>query len=111
MIVTSFANGFLPAGEWRTRAYGFSSVTCMRIITRAFSCVITYHNRHNMAKSDGICVANHTTPIDVFFLNCDRAYALVLGKSRAERKGGGLVSKWNPRPAAFETNRSPTNGD
>ncbi len=77
MVVTSFLAGLLPA-PIRIKAYSFASITSMRIITRAFSCVITYHNRQYMAKSDGICVANHTTPIDVFFMNCDRAYALVL---------------------------------
>ena len=30
-----------------------------------------------MAKGGGICVANHTTPIDVLILMCDRCYSLV----------------------------------
>ena len=38
--------------------------------------MITYHNPENMPK-DGICVANHTSPIDVLILACDNAYALV----------------------------------
>ena len=33
--------------------------------------------RENMAKGGGICVANHTTPIDVLILMCDRCYSLV----------------------------------
>ena len=28
-------------------------------------------------RSDGICVANHTTPIDVVILQTDKSYALV----------------------------------
>ena len=52
----------------------------VQILGGAISAVITYHNPENMPK-DGICVANHTSPIDVLILACDNAYALV-------RKGG-----------------------
>ena len=30
-----------------------------------------------MPRTDGICVANHTSPIDVVILSVDRPYALV----------------------------------
>ncbi len=40
--------------------------------------MIQFHNKHLRPKSDGICVANHTTPIDVVVLSCDRSYALVI---------------------------------
>ena len=42
----------------------------------AISAVITYHGAENRPKS-GICVANHTSPIDVLCLASDNAYALV----------------------------------
>ena len=48
----------------------------VQILGGAISAVITYHNPENMPK-DGICVANHTSPIDVLILACDNAYALV----------------------------------
>ncbi|KAF7491626.1 Glycerol-3-phosphate acyltransferase 4 [Sarcoptes scabiei] len=51
--------------------YGF------RMLSRAFSMVITYHDSKNLAKSGGTCVANHTSPIDVIVLHCNNAYALV----------------------------------
>lgn len=54
-------------------------------MSRGFSGVITYHNPENAAKNGGICVANHTSPIDVVTLHCDHAYALV-GQSQ-----GGLL--------------------
>lgn len=38
-----------------------------------------------MAKNGGICVANHTSPIDVMILNCDNNYALI-----GQRHGGLL---------------------
>ena len=34
-------------------------------------------NRENMAKGGGICVANHTSPIDVLILACDNCYSMV----------------------------------
>ncbi|KAG1657697.1 Glycerol-3-phosphate acyltransferase 3 [Nymphon striatum] len=34
-------------------------------------------NKENRAKPGGICVANHTSPIDVVILACDNCYALV----------------------------------
>ena len=39
--------------------------------------VIFHFFRENMAQGGGICVANHTTPIDVLILMCDRCYSLV----------------------------------
>ncbi len=36
---------------------------CFRILSRAFSGFVTFHDRHNMAKGGGITVANHTSPI------------------------------------------------
>ena len=42
-----------------------------------FSACINFHDRENMPKTDGICVANHTSPIDVVILSVDRPYALV----------------------------------
>ena len=33
--------------------------------------------RQNKAKGGGICVANHTSPIDAIILACDNCYALV----------------------------------
>lgn len=44
----------------------------------------TYHDTENRPKS-GICVANHTTPIDVLPLACDGTYAFT-----GQRHGGFL---------------------
>ena len=73
-----------------------------QILGGAISAVITYHNPENMPK-DGICVANHTSPIDVLILACDNAYALVRGTTLLLRPSGGRVVvcacstrvKWN----------------
>ena len=50
---------------------------CYRMCSRGFSAVITFHNPKNKAKGGGICVANHTSPLDVLILQCDNAYAMV----------------------------------
>ncbi len=34
-------------------------------------------SKENRPKTDGICVANHTSPIDVVFMSCDIPYAMV----------------------------------
>merc|ERR1712083_483809 len=47
-----------------------------QILGGVLSAVITYHNPENRPKS-GICVANHTSPIDVLILACDNAYDLI----------------------------------
>lgn len=52
-------------------------IISFRILTRGFSAVVNYHNRENMAQGGGICVANHTSPIDALLLCCDRNYAMV----------------------------------
>lgn len=41
------------------------------------SATICWLSRENMAKGGGLCVANHTSPIDAILLACDRNYALV----------------------------------
>ncbi|EPB78945.1 Acyltransferase [Ancylostoma ceylanicum] len=41
--------------------------------------------RENRAKKGGICVANHTSPIDVMVLSCDNCYAMI-----GQRQGGIL---------------------
>ncbi|XP_061782931.1 glycerol-3-phosphate acyltransferase 4 isoform X2 [Nerophis lumbriciformis] len=50
---------------------------CYHLCARSISAIITYHNRENKPKSGGICVANHTTPIDVIILANDGCYSLV----------------------------------
>lgn len=70
----------------------------MRIMSRAFSAIITFHDRlvklffnpkpfsrENRATHGGICVANHTSPIDVLMLSCDNCYAMI-----GQRQGGIL---------------------
>ncbi|KAK6766698.1 hypothetical protein RB195_026153 [Necator americanus] len=57
----------------------------MRIFSRSFSSIIRFHDRENRAKKGGICVANHTSPIDVMVLSCDNCYAMI-----GQKQGGFL---------------------
>ncbi|XP_063745944.1 glycerol-3-phosphate acyltransferase 3 isoform X2 [Eleginops maclovinus] len=48
-----------------------------RICARGLSATIQYHSKENRPQKGGICVANHTTPIDVVILANDGCYAMV----------------------------------
>ena len=126
---TDLLNSIIGFFYCRLRRYCYYrlSTTCYRIMGRAFSVVISYHNRYvcallkniqlgaiimwsnisrqgkyiqalsfsgfhwscsivslyilpcreNRAKGGGICVANHTSPIDIIILGCDNTYAMV----------------------------------
>ena len=78
LVLVTALIGLIP---WPLRLqrilYEYGIRVCFRIMTRTFSTVITYHNRQHRPRRDGICVANHTTPVDVLVLQCDRTYALV----------------------------------
>lgn len=67
----------LPKSNFRHWLDDKTMLVSFRIIARAVSAVITFHNKENIANGGGICVANHTTPIDVLILMCDRCYSLV----------------------------------
>ena len=58
------------------------SIRFTQVLGGAVSLVVTYHDTENRPKG-GICVANHTTPIDIMTLACDNAYALT-----GQRHGG-----------------------
>ncbi|RUS71964.1 hypothetical protein EGW08_020277 [Elysia chlorotica] len=75
MISTAFI-GYLPTGSFKRTLNRWATLMSFRILVRACSGVIRFHNRENMAQS-GICVANHTSPIDVIILSCDNCYAMI----------------------------------
>jgi len=68
--------GGLRDGEFKRRLHYQVYTSSFQILGGALSAVITYHNPQNRPKQ-GICVANHTSPIDVLVLACDNAYALI----------------------------------
>jgi len=68
--------GGLRDGEFKRWLHYQVYTLSFQILGGVLSAVITYHNPENRPKQ-GICVANHTSPIDVLVLACDNAYALI----------------------------------
>jgi len=76
MAVCMTLIGRLREGPLKQKLYYYAYTTCFQILGGSLSAVITYHQPQNKPKN-GICVANHTSPIDVLILACDNAYDLI----------------------------------
>lgn len=68
--------GYVPEGNFKRWLNYNVSIMCFALLSGALSSVITYHNTEYRPMR-GICVANHTSPIDVLVLMCDNCYSLV----------------------------------
>lgn len=77
LVLGTSAVGFLPNSGIKFWLSEWVHVMCYRICARGLSAAIRYHNRENKPKKGGICVANHTTPIDIVILCNDGCYAMV----------------------------------
>jgi glycerol-3-phosphate O-acyltransferase 3/4 len=76
-FILTYLLSLLPecsAKKWISR---YSMIVLHRVLSRVFSAIITFHNRENKAQNGSICVANHTSPIDVIILSTDNVYSLV----------------------------------
>ncbi|XP_011063237.1 PREDICTED: glycerol-3-phosphate acyltransferase 3 isoform X2 [Acromyrmex echinatior] len=76
--------GYIPEGSFKRWLNYKVSIMCFAVLSSALSSVITYNNQENRPVR-GICVANHTSPIDVLVLMCDNCYSLI-----GQRHGGFL---------------------
>ncbi|KAK6059637.1 Acyltransferase [Cooperia oncophora] len=77
--------GHVPNQKIRKFLNRHVMLASMRIFSRSFSSIIRFHDQENRAKKGGICVANHTSPIDVMVLSCDNCYAMI-----GQKQGGFL---------------------
>ncbi|XP_063050629.1 glycerol-3-phosphate acyltransferase 3-like [Engraulis encrasicolus] len=77
LVMGTTVVGFLPNSRVKNWLSELVHVMCYRILARGLSAVIHYHNKENRPKRGGICVANHTSPIDVVILANDGCYAMV----------------------------------
>nr|XP_040054097.1 glycerol-3-phosphate acyltransferase 4-like isoform X2 [Gasterosteus aculeatus aculeatus]XP_040054098.1 glycerol-3-phosphate acyltransferase 4-like isoform X2 [Gasterosteus aculeatus aculeatus] len=77
LLVLTTLVGFLPNKELRFYLSEKVHLMCYRICVKSLTAIITYHNRENKPKTGGICVSNHTTPIDVIILANDGCYSMV----------------------------------
>ncbi|MBN3316438.1 GPAT4 acyltransferase, partial [Atractosteus spatula] len=77
LVVGTTMVGFLPNRRMKNFLSQKVHLMCYRICVRALTAIITYHDSENKPKNGGICVANHTSPIDVIILASDGCYAMV----------------------------------
>ncbi|NXK88910.1 GPAT3 acyltransferase, partial [Formicarius rufipectus] len=77
MIVGTALVGQLPNSSVKDYLSEVVHLTCSHILVRALSGTIRYHNKENRPQKGGICVANHTSPIDAIILTNDGCYAMV----------------------------------
>ncbi|KAF7687755.1 glycerol-3-phosphate acyltransferase 3-like [Silurus meridionalis] len=77
LVIGTTVVGFLPNSRLKDWLSELVHIMCYRICARGLSATIHYHNRENKPRKGGICVANHTSPIDVVILANDGGYAMV----------------------------------
>ncbi|KAI4884150.1 hypothetical protein NFI96_024135 [Prochilodus magdalenae] len=77
LVIGTTLVGYFPNCWLKNWLSELVHVMCYRICARGLSATIHYHNRENKPKKGGICVANHTSPIDVVILANDGGYAMV----------------------------------
>jgi len=89
-FVSTFIIGHFQDGRFKRWLNWYGTLILHRILSRVFSAIITFHNRENRAKPGSICVANHTSPIDVIILSTDNAYSMI-----GQQHGGftGMMQK------------------
>ncbi|XP_021202971.1 glycerol-3-phosphate acyltransferase 3 isoform X4 [Bombyx mori] len=85
MIITTTLVSTLPSGRVRRYLGAVSYKISIRVLIRSLSCVITFHDQQHMPKSNGFCVANHTSPIDVAIVSVNTCFSLI-----GQRHGGFL---------------------
>jgi glycerol-3-phosphate O-acyltransferase 3/4 len=81
---------YFPVSGAKLRFGFYINIVLHRILSRVFSAIITYHNTEHRAKCASICVANHTSPIDVIILSTDNGFSMI-----GQKHGGffGLVQR------------------
>ncbi|XP_023409066.1 glycerol-3-phosphate acyltransferase 3 isoform X3 [Loxodonta africana] len=77
LVIGTTLVGQLPDSSFKNWLSELVHLTCCRICVRALSGVIRYHKRQYRPQKGGICVANHTSPLDVFILATDGCYTMV----------------------------------
>lgn len=77
MLLTTALVGLLPAGAARRRLGIACYKMSFRTMMRGLSCVITFHDTQYIPEKSGVCVANHTSTIDVAVLSVNTCFSLV----------------------------------
>uniref|UniRef100_H3AVJ2 Glycerol-3-phosphate acyltransferase 3 n=1 Tax=Latimeria chalumnae TaxID=7897 RepID=H3AVJ2_LATCH len=77
LVIGTTLVGMMPNSRIKSWLSDLAHLMCYRICARALSATIYFHNKENRPKKGGICVANHTSPIDIVILAVDGCYAMV----------------------------------
>uniref|UniRef100_A0AAY4D7Y5 Phospholipid/glycerol acyltransferase domain-containing protein n=1 Tax=Denticeps clupeoides TaxID=299321 RepID=A0AAY4D7Y5_9TELE len=77
LVIGTTVVGLLPSSRVKNWLSELVHLMCYRICARGLSATVHYHNKQNRPRKGGICVANHTSPIDVVILANDGCYAMV----------------------------------
>lgn len=75
-VLTTGLVALIPYQVIRQPCASFSYKLIFRLYCGSLSTVLNIHDAHNKPKS-GICIANHTSPIDIVMLSTDNMYSLV----------------------------------
>ncbi|EFO82411.1 CRE-ACL-4 protein [Caenorhabditis remanei] len=77
LISSTALIGLVPVLSWKKKLNHKCMLICYRILSRSLTAVVYFHDEHYKAEKQGICVANHTSPIDALILSIDNVYALI----------------------------------
>lgn len=77
LLVTTCLVGSLPDGSFKRWIVRRTYIIAFRIMARSLSGVIRIHNKEYSPRKNGVCVSNHTTPVDILILSTDNDFSLV----------------------------------
>lgn len=77
MVFATFVVGYIPESDFKRWLNKKAFKMTFRILARSLSVVLTFHNQEYKPNKSGICVANHTTPVDVVILSTESCFSLV----------------------------------
>ncbi|CAG5096452.1 Oidioi.mRNA.OKI2018_I69.XSR.g14623.t2.cds [Oikopleura dioica] len=93
MMITMSIVSIIGHHSMRLKMAYWANIVTFRIYTRALGAVVNYHAVENLPMNGSVCVANHTTILDVVTLSNHRPYALI-GQAH-----GGALGWWQKRLA------------
>jgi glycerol-3-phosphate O-acyltransferase 3/4 len=77
MTISSLVISLIPGTNLKRWLNRHAMLIVFRLYARSFSAVINVHNKEYIPKKSGICVANHTTPVDIVILATNTCFSLV----------------------------------
>ncbi|XP_072747202.1 glycerol-3-phosphate acyltransferase 3 isoform X2 [Anoplolepis gracilipes] len=85
LVIVTCLIGFLPNGRVKCWMNNQASLIAFRIMSRSIAGMITIHNPQYKPKNGGVCVANHTSTLDICILSTLTTFSLI-----GQRHGGFL---------------------